>query len=200
VPQVITPCGGGGGGGGGAGTFSGLTAWQSGCYYGPQWQESTGLAISGIGGDLFVYPIWVPATVNIQGLSTIITTPFGGQFFRMGLYSDSGSGYPTTLLQDTGQFSPGGAGEYFIPQVFTLAAGVYWLAICVNNGNNIAFACFQGSRQTIVATGTITDFTLGQAMSNYHAAGVVGALPNPFPAGQHPHTIGRSPLVTMKTA
>jgi hypothetical protein len=152
------------------------------------------------GGDLFVYPIWVPATVNIQGFSTIINTPFGGQFFRMGLYADSGSGYPAALLQDTGPFSPGGAGEYFIGQVFTLAAGVYWIAICNNNGLNIQYASFQGSRQTIVATGTIGDFVLGQAMSNYHATGVVGALSNPFPAGQHPHTIARSPLVTMKTA
>lgn len=189
------------------GTVWGLAAWQSGCYYAPQWQTWNGSTFTAGSDNFIVYPIWIPTGATVADISFYVYTPFGGQTIRGGIYKDNGSGYPAGLVVDTGHFSPGAGGVYDIPITHITTAGLYWLG-GGQAGGTLTIAAFGGptgagpniATQTVASTNTLADAVTGQGFSNYSAGVQTGALPDPFPAGKHPHTLGAGPGVWVKTA
>lgn len=187
------------------GPLWGVPAWQSGVYYQPQWQAYSGQAVSGVGGRLVVYPIWIPNSVTVASLSTYVSAVAGGQTLRLGLWTDTGHGYPNVNIIDTGAFVPGAPGPYDVAVGLAVSPGLYWLGI-VLVGNTIGVQGFGGGpgvgtlEQTVVATGSLADYVSGQGATNYQLSPITGALPSPFPAGAHPHTLGAGPGCYVKTA
>ena len=189
------------------GSVWGLSAWQSGTYYAPQWQPWNGSTFTAGSDNFIVYPIWVPSGATVAAISFFVYTPFGGQTIRGGIYKDNGFGYPAGLVVDTGHFSPGAGGVYDIPITHITTAGLYWLG-GGQAGGTLTIAAFGGPTggganivpQTVVSTSNLADAVTGQGFSNYSAGVQAGALPDPFPAGKHPHTLGAGPAVWVKTA
>ena len=175
----------------------GLPAWQTGCYYTPQVHTMAASAFSGAANFLMVYPIWIPGGSITQSIVTHITST-GGQI-RMGVYADSGSGYPKSLVFDTGSQTPGAIGDFAVPFAHTFTAGLYWLAFFCNN-NSLGTWSYLGSLQTVAATATLADYITGQSVSNYADSLAFAALPDPYPAGVHPHTFGAGFFVALRAA
>ena len=183
-------------GGGGFNTL-GLTNWQSGCYYGPQWAQ-VGNTFVAAAGETVVYPIWVPTAVSIAGISVYVINNNGVDSIRVGLWADNGSGYPSTFLQAAGYDTIAANGEHFFNHPFNLASGVYWLGAEIS-GNVLEITAFVTPGQIIASSSNLTALRQGMGPNNYNASGFTGFV-NPFPAGKTNATFARGPGVWLKTA
>ena len=179
------------------GSLWGLPAWQTGCYYTPQIHGMSASAFSGGQNNIFTYPIWIPDGSQSAQIATRITSTTGA--IRMGVYTDTGAGYPKSVVFDSGSVTPGATGEYDVAFSHTFVGGLYWLAFACASGS-LGTWSYSGSWQTVAATSAIADYTTGQSVSNYTYSVAFGAFPDPFPAGVHPHTFGAGYFVCLKAA
>lgn len=129
-------------------------------------------------------PFIAAQTASWAAMGTEVTSaaPAGG-LLRVGVYADTGNGYPGALLASPGAMATTGVG---VPMVsfaapLTLQAGLYWLAFQI-----------EGAQATLRSvTNSVSGFAGLPSPSGlatwdgfYSATGwSAGSLPNPFPAG-----------------
>jgi len=100
---------------------------------------------------------------------------------RLGIYTDNGDHYPSSLLLDAGTVSLSTTGIKTVAIALDLDEGLYWLVYLGNDGTvDLRGQYYQG-------LWTILDVTYGNiAASGYVVSQTYGPLPATFPAGGTP--------------
>jgi hypothetical protein len=146
---------------------------KSGMYY------ASGLVMSTITPTLdllYCVPFLVGRDTEIDQLAVNITTASApGAMYRLGVYEDTGEGYPGDLLVDAGQVDVSTNGDKVAAVSETLPAGFAWLAL-VAQGVTTATRSISTSSIYLGGTGAVPT---GNAIA-YTEAGVTGALPPTF--------------------
>jgi len=125
-------------------------------------------------------PLWLPATTRFDRISVELVTAGldAGNLFRLGVYQDDGTLVPSALLLDAGTIPVGtgvAAGLKEINVLFTLPAGLYWLALAAQ-----AVATTGGiprSFQVVQLPGFPNVAPSATINSGWQMTGVTGALP-----------------------
>lgn len=120
-----------------------------------------------------------------------------GVHINLGIYSDNGSGYPGSLLFDSGDTIVSGSPESILisPNITLKAGNLYWLVyVCATNNVN-AVNHPVGSMIPLFGSSAIG----GTPYVGYTIAGVQGLLPNPFPSGAN-KTTGDMPAIFIHIA
>ena len=170
--------------------------------------DATGLttAVLTTTATIRVLPFVAQKVMTINGISVSVQTTAASAQVRLGLYRDSGGGYPQELVVDAGTVAttttghrticPSGCtttGDGTLP--VTIQPGLYWIAI---NNNSIAHTL----RGYAVAnlnpvTGYPTSYgTLRNV--GWQVASTYTNLPTPFPSGATATTAVPLPAVTMR--
>jgi hypothetical protein len=158
----------------------------SGNYYFPYSQGTSSTSNTLGTGTLRVTPIILATAITITRLGAEITAIGDvGSKLRLGIYADSGSGYPSTLVLDAGQIAGDSATVQELTVSKALAAGIYWLGAVVQSVTTT-----QPTARTAnimhpdvpVPLGT-TIPSAGAAAASLATSGITGALPGTFPAG-----------------
>jgi hypothetical protein len=126
-------------------------------------------------------------TITIKAFGVnVVTAGAATSLYRMGIYNDDGSGYPGTLVVDSGQVdcTTTGAKSITLGTSLVLPAGLYWIG-------GVAQGTSGG--QTITITGGSLDFIPGYVYASltttisapasthsYTQSAVTGALPGTF--------------------
>jgi hypothetical protein len=133
--------------------------------------------------QLQAYPIRILRAITISTLSTIITTAAAGSTFRVGIYNDNGSLYPSTLVtgSDAGLMvgTATGAQATNLSPAITLQPGLYWLAICTNVSFTIR-ALALGAVSSIL--GDLTALGASSGATGRAISFTFAAMPTTFPA------------------
>lgn len=143
--------------------------------------------------EAFPFPVyWSQNTFDRIGV--YVATAAAGSKCRLGIYSDNGLVYPSSLILDAGEVLTDTIGLKELTINQTLARGVYWL-VRLNNGT----PALKGVPATsAISIGVFTDWTIGPCVSR---AGTFtyGTLPGTFPAsGSTPITGGNRGSVWLR--
>lgn len=145
-------------------------------------------------GNLRASPLWVPRSVTIDRIKAEITTVGDvGSRLRLGIYGDSGDGYPGALLVDAGTINGDSATEQEIAISQLLASGLYWLAAAVQNVSTVTPTVRTAN---IVAPSVGISGVLNSGPAGYLHSGVTGALPATFTAT--PSTASAVPRILVR--
>lgn len=126
-------------------------------------------------------PILVANSVTVSSLVYRVASATASAVLRIGLYADTGHGYPGNLIQDFGTGSAAGAGNVTLTVSQVLTPGLYWIAAC-NQGAVATFFTFAPALRAgapMPWNGANVNFGLA---GYYAQAGVSGALPSSFSA------------------
>lgn len=133
-------------------------------------------------------PFFVSASTSFDKIGVIMTAAWTtAEKTRLGIYADTGLGYPGALVVDAGQVDGSGSGarEKSITISATLAPGIYWLVgVNQGGGNNNTVLGHTTFVHTFTTRSTLTDLNPGSSGYVVLLTGITGALPNPFTAGQ----------------
>lgn len=147
----------------------------------PQGQQGAGTLTQGL---MRSVPILLPGGITLDRISMEVTTASAGTTARLGIYADSGYGYPGALMLDAGTIdaSTTGMKEITISQAITIP-GVYWL-VCAAQGSG-GTGSLRTFNNPIWSLPIITSFTalptIGTSTNSFEVtSGVSGALPDPF--------------------
>jgi len=167
----------GGAGGGAAENY--FKYRKSGRYY--TWWDCYGLTTCSLAMDtIYAIPFIVPVAQTFDRIALYV---YGAtnRVIRLGIYEESGSVYPGSLVLGTAELdcSSSGVKEETINQ--NLSAGLYWLAAL--NGvatGNVKSLYYNYSVEMILGRTACDDAT---PESCYYASQAYGAMPDPFPGG-----------------
>lgn len=142
------------------------------------------LASAGLGNNnLRVMPMYSPVPVPIDRFGANVTVVGeAGSVFRLGIYADDGSYYPGALLLDAGTIAGDSATVQEKTTFLWLPAGIVWVGGAVQ-GAPTTVPTMQTVAGVNHATQTSSNATSSGTTIGFAAAGVSGALPNPFPPG-----------------
>lgn len=126
---------------------------------------------------LLCAPFLVPKATTFDTIAVAINTGGASSAVRLGIYADTGTRYPGSLVVDAGTISTATNGLKGIAISQALPAGLYWLALAAQTG---------GTPPSIMLE-TVQDNWVGNVASGFYAfdgsyyqAGVTGALPGTF--------------------
>ena len=121
-------------------------------------------------------PLLVTKSITVKAIGVDITSGgSAGALVRLGIYNDTGSGSPGTVLLDAGTTAATGTGAVSIGISITLTPGLYWLVAAGQGApatQPTLEALFGGN--PYVAVTSLTD---GGNIGGYQVAGISGALP-----------------------
>lgn len=83
-------------------------------------------------GELHLTPVWLTSGCTIDRIGVeVVSAGAAGAVARMGMYADSGGGFPSTLIVDGGTVTTtvSGVVEQVTVSVAIAADGLYWLAV-----------------------------------------------------------------------
>lgn len=154
---------------------------KSGLYYAaPSASTSTALHSQGFA---FASPFPVGQTTAFDRIgASIVTTPGeAGAKVRLGIYADTGTGYPGALIVDAGQIAADALGDFELTIAQTLKPGLYWPTAvaqsCPTTGPTMRV---NGPTQFMVGS-TLANTLAGIARNAYRQiSGMTGALPANF--------------------
>ncbi len=107
---------------------------DSGYYYYCGGTNTATTSASSANGTLRLVPWLVPNAVTISKIGAEITSAGdAGSKLRIGIYSDTGTGYPGALLLDAGQIAGDSATVQEISISQLLPAGLYWVGAVVQS-------------------------------------------------------------------
>lgn len=124
-------------------------------------------------------PIDVPPPNGVASLGVAITSAATGSSCLVGVYSDTGYGYPDALLVSSGALSGTSTGEKTGAVTWAPTAGLYWLAILPLGATQPQYVgCTPNWPSTFYPASAMTDITPQPLM---YVSGQ-SALPATFPA------------------
>jgi hypothetical protein len=127
---------------------------------------------------LYCVPFYVPRDTDIDQLAVNITTASApGALYRLGVYEDTGVGYPGDLLVDAGQVDVSTNGDKTVAVSETLPGGLVWFGLAAQ-GVTTATRSISTASYYLGGTGSIPT---GNSIA-YTEAGVSGVLPPTFTA------------------
>lgn len=125
-------------------------------------------------------PFVVTYPMTIDRIACEVTTGTSGKI-RLGIWSDDGTGYPSTLILDGGEqtiTAPGVYGTSTSVSV-TLQPGLYWVGFLTDTANQFRVGNTANYSPTMGISSTFGAFI----SINWGISLAYGALPNPFTAG-----------------
>lgn len=134
-------------------------------------------------GNLRVTPWLVLRSLSITRLGAeIVTVGDVGSKLRIGIYSDTGSCQPGSLLLDAGQIAGDSATVQELTVSQTLSPGLYWVGAAVQSVTTTqpTVRCCQNWHPPILMGAGTSIPTAGDTPAGYQATGVTGALPGTF--------------------
>lgn len=154
---------------------------ETGGLYGPYNNAFTNTAQAT--GNLHVMPFFVPEARTFDQILINVATAGAGPI-RLGIYNDTGTGYPGSLLLSAGTVDSAVLGELAITISQNLTPGVYWLAALTETTTNAVVT--SGGGQTLGMRAVSNNGT----SKGYQAGSIAaGALPATFPAALSPITL-----------
>lgn len=124
----------------------------------------------------YALPLWPGRSSSLTSVAVEITL-LGLGDIRSGLYEDSGSGVPDSLVADFGTVTSGLAGvRTWSPTPLSLAPVLHWLVIVQQGIINVGLR----ARNTWEPIISETSATLSGLRTAYYADGVTGVLPASF--------------------
>lgn len=136
------------------------------------------------GGLLSCTPIWVPRSLSVDALEIEVTTGAATSNFRMGIYEDTGLGFPGALVAGSEvSVATTAAGIQTGVIAAALTQGLYWLAGVRQGTGNPTMVGIAGYTGVVGTSGALR---ISGGMGAGWRDGVgnhAGALPNPFPSG-----------------
>jgi len=128
-----------------------------------------------------------------------------GEFFRLGIYSDDGNGYPGALLVDGGQVDRSTSGFKTVTISLAVTAGIYWIVQAQQGGSSLGNCVISGSNSEgnrPIAVNTMADATnlFAFAPAGYKTTGISGAFPATWPATPIGMTGFKIPIVGVRYA
>ena len=159
------------------GIFSPPPFWSNGWYPSITGQNSTAL----VEGNAYYTPLVVPSTSSFKALGCYTITAAVGTspVLRMGLYTDSGSQSPQSLLFEAGTIDLTLTTAQTLSYSFTLSPGLYWIAGVQQGGTTSGAVCRTDTSQYLYnfvpnsvgpGDGTILNGQVG-------SVSIAGALP-----------------------
>lgn len=159
-----------------------------------EWYSMSGVVLAagtaaGTAGLLTCHPIPLKAGTTLDRIGVSHNaTPTASEVARLGIYSDTGNGYPGALLLDAGTVDLSTAGSTSVPKAATISqtittSGIYWLA-CARQGPSALAVLVVPNAASTAPLGlpwAPTSATYERSMG-YSQTGVVGALPANFTA------------------
>jgi hypothetical protein len=170
-------------------TFLGI---RRGYYYG-SFINATALTTLALSANiLYAVPIIIQERSTWTGIAINVTSAgASGTKARLGIYSDNGSGYPSSLVVNAGEVTVDSTGvkELSLGSL-TLIPGVYWLSICSSGAPTVLAVAPAGA---IPILGTdLASLYLGWSISYTY-----GTLPSTFPSNASAIT-SNIPLIGLK--
>jgi hypothetical protein len=172
---------------------------KAGYYYQTTNAASGGYAVTFGNNTLRTSPVTITGVVNVTEIGVQIQTAGNaGSTIRMGIYADNG-GRPGALIVDGGTV-PGDAVSTFAKVTInvTLVQGTYWFAAVCQNSATLIPSCLSSLASTMDLGTPTGNVTSGSAA--IVAAGVTGALPNPFPNGGLDYGSSGPPRMVFKAS
>jgi hypothetical protein len=156
----------------------------SGYYYGPEGGRGVTAGSVLAFGVMTMVPFFMSATRTVTSLGAAVTTAGGtSSVFRLGVYTDDGTGKPGTRMTPgttTSVATAAGALEQAVS--VSLNAGQYWLA-CAVQGSTTPVPVMRAVVDNVLGgAGAISkeDATLATPMLGWYQTGVTGTLPATF--------------------
>lgn len=151
----------------------------SGRWYGPPGTSSwVGVVATGTG--FFAVPFFVASRTTFNGIGCEVTVASGaGGQARLGIYSDTGNGYPDALILDAGTVAIDVVGYKIIVINQILNAGLYWLVFLGSA------TCTVRGIATAAIIALLGDTNPTSLPANHYLVFpyAFGALPATYPAG-----------------
>jgi hypothetical protein len=171
----------------------------SGQYYIPSSPQTTSTTVMA-GGTLRACPIAIPHDLTLSRIGGEVTVAGdAGSTVRLGIYADTGAGYPGALVLDAGTIAGDSVSVQEIVINQPLTAGLFWLATATQGAPVTSPAVRTLSSNTgIVAPSSPTIPIVGATHGGYSSGGFPGALPGAFPAGLA--AVGSIPRLFIKVA
>lgn len=153
-----------------------------------------------------VIPFIAQKVMTIEGMSVSVQTTAASSSVRLGIYRDSGRGYPGSLIVDAGLVATTSTGQRSIcPSGCTttgsgtlpvmIQPGLYWLAL---NNNSIAVTLRGFAVANLNAvSGYPTSYTTLRNVG-WNIANTWGAFPTTFPVSANATTAVPLPAVTVR--
>jgi hypothetical protein len=157
----------------------------------------TTLAISA--NVLYASPFFVPMRMRFDRIAINVTgAGASGTKARMGIYRDTGSGYPGSLVQNTdvAEVAVDTTGVKANVISAALSPGLYWLALCSSGGPTVVAVPVGALDSEVLGLGSDLSYYPGVA---YSVSYTYGALPSTFPSGASIMT-STIPLVAVRRA
>lgn len=146
-----------------------------------------------VASTLYAYPFEVPNYITLEKFGLYTTTGQTAGAGHAGIYADNGSGYPGSLIVDSGALiaTSGAAAQYYAPtDGITLTPGWYWLAsLFYASGTypTVASAAvgYSSAKNSMLGSDTAAHLiaTSAEATSGISVTQTYGALPTTFTAG-----------------
>jgi len=140
------------------------------------------------GGSIYALPFPVTTRQRYDGFILRVGATVGG-VLRIGLYLDSGHGYPDALVLDAGTVDASSSGVKTLSYDLTLAKGLYWTALHPSQSIDLMGA----SRDMLWPLGA--DQALLTLYTGVVKDGSFGSLPDPF--GTPSVSSGDQPLLGL---
>jgi len=140
--------------------------------------------VAQVANTLRASPLWIRKTVTFVAFRLEVTTLVAATTCRLGLYTDNGSGYPSTLVtnSDVGTIDTATTGvkTSTFSSAITLTPGLYWIAWNSNGAatvRSIAVGAIDSTLGSNPAGGATSTYTAWTVALTY------GALPSTFTGG-----------------
>lgn len=179
----------------------------SGAYISPTYTRAMS-TLAETQGLLRLMPLFLGRDITATELSVQVSTLGASATYRLGIYADTGDGYPGALVVDGGTVSCASTGTKTATISQALSAGVYWLGGALQGSGSASFvaAALAPDYCTVMGNkdanpGWIFAGTHSSgygATCAYHETSVTGALPSTFTSTVTLSTPGA--LVTIKAS
>jgi hypothetical protein len=178
--------------------------WVTGKFYGTP-RGVTPAALLTLASTLYAYPVIVPNQVTLATLNLSVTTGQTGGAAHIGLYADTGAGYPGSLIVDSGILAATATAVVNKTGLsIVLAPGIYWAASIFTT--SVTYPSVAGT--TVAYTNELANMcgfdtaahalaTSAQAGGGLTVAGTYGALPATFTTGAALNLNAGIPLIAL---
>jgi hypothetical protein len=179
--------------------FPPLKACIPGRFYGA-FDNATALTTLAISSNvLYAAPFFVPVRMKFDQIAINVTTAgASGTKARMGIYRDTGSGYPGALVPgtDVAEVAVDATGVKANSISVLLSPGLYWLALCSSGAPTVVAVPVGAADSEIFGLGSDIGTAPGVA---YSVSYTYAPLPSTFPSGASIMT-STFPLVVVRRA
>ena len=127
-------------------------------------------------GELYYTPVWLPVAITADRLAINVQSGIASGTTRLGIYSSTSAGVPSSLILDAGTVATTSSGVKEITISQALTPGLYWLA-AVNQTAAATLYYYPTANNSVMYLYGSTSTAFGHKVA-YKESSVTGALPS----------------------